>query len=236
MCINGDAEVLYVGPCPEIRPGSGRVVTGTFRHSSANTIDVSITGLAEPIGCTANHRFWSEDREDYVEAGQLREGERVWTRKLGTTAVAGSVPRPGTHRVWNLEIHGEHVYEVGDLGVLVHNSYDPKKVVNALSDFQSRKFYINGHNIILDKSGMKHILERHHPSYWSGTSKAAQTFFSKNTTVSQIEMTISEVLKQNSERIAQIGANGIGQVTGVVNGITYRLGLSRGRIGQFFPL
>ncbi len=123
MCINGDAEVLYVGPCPEIRPGSGRVVTGTFRHSSANTIDVSITGLAEPIGCTANHRFWSEDREDYVEAGQLREGERVWTRKLGTTAVAGSVPRPGTHRVWNLEIHGEHVYEVGDLGVLVHNSY-----------------------------------------------------------------------------------------------------------------
>jgi hypothetical protein len=38
-------------------------------------------------------------------------------------------------------------------------------------------------------------------------------------------MTISEVLKQNSERIAQIGANGIGQVTGVVNGITYRLGL-----------
>jgi hypothetical protein len=25
--------------------------------------------------------------------------------------------------VYNIEIHGEHVYQVGDLGLLVHNSY-----------------------------------------------------------------------------------------------------------------
>ncbi len=119
----GEATVLAMEPCPAVPPGSGNLVTGIFEHTSGSVIDLYLEGAAEPIGCTANHRFWSKDREDYVEAGELRPGERVWTRKLGTTAVVGNAPRSGTHRVWNLEIHGEHVYEVGELGTLVHNSY-----------------------------------------------------------------------------------------------------------------
>ena len=66
--------------------------------------------------------------------------------------------------------------------------------------------------------------------------KASQSFFPKNMSVSEIEHAISEVLKQNPTRIGEIGANGIGPMTGVVNGIRYQLGLSRGRIGQFFPI
>ncbi len=119
----GEAKVVSIGPCPPAPPGSGNLVTGVFEHEANNVIDLYLSGASDSIGCTDNHRFWSDDRKDYVEAGQLREGERVWTRKLGSTTVAGSVPRPGTHRVYNLEVHGEHVYEVGDLGVLVHNKY-----------------------------------------------------------------------------------------------------------------
>jgi Protein of unknown function (DUF1557). len=99
------------------------VVTGIFEHEAGNVIDLYLAGTNEPIGCTDNHRFWSEDRKEYIEAGQLRAGERVWTRKLGSTTVAATAPRPGTHRVYNLEVHGEHVYEVGELGTLVHNEY-----------------------------------------------------------------------------------------------------------------
>ena len=113
---------------------------------------------------------------------------------------------------------------------------DPKAVVNALCGWNSRKFFVNGQNLLLDKSGLKHILERHHPSFWNGTTKASQSFFPKNMSVSEIEHAITEVLKQNPTRIGEIGANGIGQMTGVVNGVRYQLGLNRGRIGQFFPI
>jgi hypothetical protein len=113
---------------------------------------------------------------------------------------------------------------------------DPKAVVNALSGFQSQKYIVNGHNLLLDKSGMKHILERHHPSFWNGTTTASQSFFPKNMSVAEIENAIAEVLKQNPRRIAEIGANGIGPMTGIVNGVKYQLGLNRGRIGQFFPI
>lgn len=50
---------------------------------------------------------------------------------------------------------------------------DPKAVVNALSSWNSRKFFVDGQNLLLDKSGLKHILERHHPSFWNGTPKVA---------------------------------------------------------------
>lgn len=119
----GEAKVISIGPCPPVPPGNGNVVTGIFEHEAGNVIDLYLAGTNEPIGCTDNHRFWSEDRQDYVEARHLRQGERVWSRKLGSTTVAATVPRPGTHRVYNLEVHGEHVYEVGEFGVLVHNKY-----------------------------------------------------------------------------------------------------------------
>ncbi|MEQ8790923.1 MAG: hypothetical protein RIC55_31965, partial [Pirellulaceae bacterium] len=66
--IDGNAELLAVGPCPPVAPGEGRVVIGTFKHQSAAVIDVSVEGLEEPIGVTVNHPFWSDDRQDFVRA------------------------------------------------------------------------------------------------------------------------------------------------------------------------
>jgi hypothetical protein len=51
--IDGHAMVLAIGPCPPIPPGPGRVVTGTFRHASAQVLDLQIDGVDEPIGATA---------------------------------------------------------------------------------------------------------------------------------------------------------------------------------------
>jgi hypothetical protein len=90
--------------------------------------------------------------------------------------------------------------------------------------------------VILDKSGLKHILERHHPNFWNGTTKATQSFFPKNMSVDEIRSGIGEVLKQNAARVGQIGSNGVGQIEGTVNGIRYVLGLNRGRVGQFYPV
>jgi len=69
--ILGLAEVVSVGPCPPIRPGPGHVVTGTFAHEpSRGLIDVRLAGQSEPIGCTTNHPFWSEDRRVALPNGE----------------------------------------------------------------------------------------------------------------------------------------------------------------------
>lgn len=118
--VNGEAVVTYVGSCPPIRPGPGNVVTGKYIHQSAdNLIDLSIEGENQPTGVTTNHPYWSVDRQCFLQAGDLKRGEHVETR-YGPRQVVSLTPR-GNQPVYNLEVHGEHVYRVGTLGTLVHN-------------------------------------------------------------------------------------------------------------------
>ena len=124
--IDGHANVLAIEPCPEIEPAGdlgGRVITGTFRHQVSASISLSIAGQAEPILCTGNHPFWSDDRQDFVRADSLQPNETLRTT-YGTTTVTSLSHIPGSTAVYNLEIHGTHVYHVGTSGVLVHNG-DP---------------------------------------------------------------------------------------------------------------
>jgi hypothetical protein len=118
----GWSEVKGISPCPEIERGAGSVVTGTFRHEpDDNVLDVRLSGQSEPIGVTATHPWWSEDRQQFVAIEKMRAGERVRTGVEGVLAIASIEHRPRTAWVYNLEVHGEHVYQVSALGVLVHN-------------------------------------------------------------------------------------------------------------------
>ena len=119
----GEAEVLFVGPCPEIKPGRGNVITATFKHESdGNLFDLRLTGQAEATIVTGNHTYWSLDRKTFVEVAHLRNGERLNTA-FGETTVVSATRIPEDAFVYNMEVHREHVYRVGSLGTLVHNSY-----------------------------------------------------------------------------------------------------------------
>ncbi|MFT4559235.1 MAG: hypothetical protein ACI92S_004625, partial [Planctomycetaceae bacterium] len=104
-------------------------------HSSGDVIDLVVEdeGVSQPssfrprpsketIGTTSNHPFWSVDRQEYVQAGQLEPGERVLTFSGNTKRIASKLARPGPQPVYNLEVHAEHVYFVGEDGLLTHNS------------------------------------------------------------------------------------------------------------------
>ncbi|QDT39255.1 Hint domain-containing protein [Stratiformator vulcanicus] len=118
----GDAKVLNIGPCPAIEAGEGSVITGRFIHeSSSPLLNVSIEGDEQPTGVTANHPFWSIDRNEFIAADDLNVGERVDTLS-GIRRITSITPRGPPETVYNLEVHGQHVYRVGDAGVLVHNS------------------------------------------------------------------------------------------------------------------
>ncbi|MFO1004164.1 MAG: polymorphic toxin-type HINT domain-containing protein, partial [Planctomycetaceae bacterium] len=120
---HGEAFVESISPCPSILPGEGQVVTGRFVHSSANVIDVHVSGESHPIGTTANHPFFSDDRNAFIPAGELRIGERLRREDGSTAEVTKLNLRFGELPVFNLEVNVEHVYHVGETGLLVHNSY-----------------------------------------------------------------------------------------------------------------
>jgi hypothetical protein len=124
MGAQGFAKVRNIEPCPPIKSGKGNVITGTFHHEAANTIDLYVEGLSKPIGCTDNHPFWSVTQNEFVEAGQLQPGEELQLYNGQTAKVVQILPRPGPEQVHNIEVLNEHVYRVTDWGILVHNTCD----------------------------------------------------------------------------------------------------------------
>ncbi|QDT59587.1 hypothetical protein SV7mr_20960 [Stieleria bergensis] len=124
LAITGSALLVDMQVAPLIKVGQGRVVTATFQHTNADVIDLTIGDAVEreTIGTTSNHPFWSEDRQAFVQAGTLKSGERVRTYLGDHKQVISLRARPGPQEVYNLEVHAEHVYYVGEFGTLVHNA------------------------------------------------------------------------------------------------------------------
>ncbi|MFN7289727.1 MAG: polymorphic toxin-type HINT domain-containing protein [Pirellula sp.] len=78
-------------------------------------------GLSEFVEGTLIYPIWSVDRNDWVSISDLERGERLQGAE-GILYVE-SIDLVRRHvSVYNIEVHGEHVYQVGDLGLLVHNT------------------------------------------------------------------------------------------------------------------
>ena len=127
--VNGCARVVAIGPCPEIQkaPPGSQIVTGTFVTERAEILQVWLDGAGKPIGTTAAHPFYSDDRSAWVRADELRTGEAVRTLTGKTTVER--VELPGTQAtVYNLEVHRAHTYFAGESRAWVHNTCDANKI------------------------------------------------------------------------------------------------------------
>ena len=92
-------------------------------------------GTVETITGTTIHPLWSVDRQEWVPLAKLADGERLCcdtesfrlgfpsslTPKASGLVLSVSLSRV-TQPVYNVEVHGEHVYQVGELGLVVHNA------------------------------------------------------------------------------------------------------------------
>lgn len=119
--IHDSVEVVSIEPCPPIVPGNGSVVIGTFSHESPNLLEMHVEGLDEPIVCTPDHPTWSHDRQAFIKARDFESGERL----LGNSRVhrvEKLVHLKKAAPVFNLEVHGQHVYQVSEFNLLVHNA------------------------------------------------------------------------------------------------------------------
>ncbi|MEW4454581.1 Hint domain-containing protein [Bremerella sp. JC817] len=124
----GIADVLAIEPCPPLEtlpadcnPSQYRLVTGTIQHESGETLDLKLTSEPAPIGVTPSHPIWSVDQQDWINAADLKPGETVKTL-TGTSKVETISEREAAEPVYNIEVEGDHVYRIGDSGVLVHNA------------------------------------------------------------------------------------------------------------------
>ncbi|OWP83024.1 hypothetical protein BWK59_12705, partial [Flavobacterium davisii] len=106
---------------------------------------------------------------------------------------------------------------------------------NAASIFKSFKTLEFGGGILkLDKAGLIHILERHHPKYWNGSIKSKQSFFKKADDVIGL---LNKVFNKYEEIIkAGMKEKKMGSLILEVEGVEYQLGWKNGKIGQFFPV
>lgn len=119
--IDEPAELVSIWPCPSVRPGEVRIVIGTFTHIAPETICMHLEGLEEPIRCTPNHITWSVEHRDFVEAHELQPGHLVLCDDgVRTITRVDRIEEP--IRVYNLEVQGQHVYQVSQPGMLVHNA------------------------------------------------------------------------------------------------------------------
>jgi hypothetical protein len=123
--VSGLALVTSIDDCPPIAGGEGSVVTARFVtrevHVVASVDVLGADGTVETITGTTIHPVWSVDRQEWVPLAELADGETL--QGLDGLAVVLSVTLSRvTQPVYNIEVHGEHVYQVGELGVLVHNN------------------------------------------------------------------------------------------------------------------
>jgi hypothetical protein len=132
--VSGLALVTAIKDCPPIADGEGSVVTARFVtrevHVVASVDVLGADGTVETITGTTIHPVWSVDRQEWVPLAELAEGETL--QGLDGLAVVLSVSLSRVSQaVYNIEVHGEHVYQVGELGVLVHNSYLREAMIKA---------------------------------------------------------------------------------------------------------
>jgi len=120
MGLFGKAQVVAIDECPAIEDGPGRVVLATVTHFNVEVLELKFEGLEKHVEPTARHRFFSEDRQSWIPAGELRAGELIRTR-TGTARIESIHTKPGIHRVYNLEVETDHSYYVSGLELLSHN-------------------------------------------------------------------------------------------------------------------
>lgn len=127
-------------PCPEFEQGRGRIVLTTVNHLNNNVIELTLqneAGKRETLRPTGTHKFYSVSSGEWLSASELQPGETL-DGLNGKVTVVASRTLPGTRRVYNFTVQGEHLYRVANCGVLVHNNGCAMAPISGLKSLQGK--------------------------------------------------------------------------------------------------
>ena len=108
------------------------LVLGTIRHEDARILELVLEGEeSAPLGVTPAHPLYSADRGQWVPAGEVQVGERLWTHHGSIATVTEVLDERRRETVYNLEVHRAQSYFVGPQRLLAHNTdLDDCKVID----------------------------------------------------------------------------------------------------------
>ncbi|MFG3697675.1 polymorphic toxin-type HINT domain-containing protein [Micromonospora sp. NPDC047620] len=120
----GDKVVAFE---PETEEVAAREVVATYINFDRHLTDLTLVGghgETKTIHTTFNHPFWSADRRAWVEAGELRSGERLLAVGNSPVRVKSVKTFSGGRLMHDLTVDTTHTYFVSVDGstVLVHNT------------------------------------------------------------------------------------------------------------------
>jgi hypothetical protein len=115
-------------------------------------------GTVETITGTTIHPVWSVDRQEWVPLAELADGETLQGLDGLEVVLSVSLSRV-SQPVYNIEVHGEHVYQVGELGLVVHNTCPNLNLNNAVGHFGLYEININGALYKIGKADLGRITQ-----------------------------------------------------------------------------
>ena len=119
--IDGIARIERIEHEVNSSKATGRLVVATVSRLSNDVYELSFVEGGAALRGTSSHPLYSLDRDDWVRVRDLQVGERLQTAEGAVTIEALEKVR-GVHRVYNLEVEGDHEYLVGEAGVRAHNN------------------------------------------------------------------------------------------------------------------
>lgn len=124
------------------------------------------------------------------------------------------------------------------IGSKTYKKVPKSKVVNALKNYKGTAYSTGSKKYVITKTDMKHMLERHHPRYWTDSKKNVkkQTFFDSKLSIKDVESIAINVAKQNRSGLSKVSSTGSKQFTGTVDDVKYVMGVEKGHIRQLYPL
>ncbi|THU38416.1 hypothetical protein FAM09_17250 [Niastella caeni] len=181
---------------------------------------------------THEHPFYVHGK--WTKAQDLIAGDTLTTfnnLKLSIDSIR-FIQKSNPITVYNFTVEGYHTYYVSESSILVHNG-NPCLNLKNWTGF-TRKY--GKHDFKLEKQGMTHIMERHHPDYWDGSIKPTQTFLSRDMTPDKVKSAIESIMNQNHNLLTSKKSNkGMFQIKGTYGGKEYTVGFKDGKVGQFYP-
>jgi hypothetical protein len=209
------------------------IASGPAHYAIGKVLEPVTESAMGRLTAAAQDRFSTTGHTD-VDSGRGATGVlAVGSLVAGTVAGAGAVRA--------LEIFGRFRIVSEGAGMFGGNvRFRPTAgatLRNMLRGFETRTFQAGSNTFRLDRSGMTHILERHHPDYWNGSRRATQTFFDRSMTPDDVANLAMEGMRQNRDAFAsmRVTTNPV-QLPFTYQGQRYMIGVSGGRVGQLYPL
>lgn len=117
-------------------------------------------------------------------------------------------------------------------GAKIFTKQPTTKAVTHTKSWQSAVVNVgNGNSVVIQRNSMVHILQNHHPNFWTGS--AGKTLFNPTITTVQLRAKMIQILNQNRSKISQ---NGYGTINVKIEGQQYRLVVKNNRVSTFYPV